>query len=165
MGRRRNGALTKREELFCLEYLADLNSTAAAKRAGYSEKSAYNIGSENMKKPEIVARVRELQKDRCSRLMINDDAVLTEIMLEYKRCCDGEPVMEWNSDEHAYVPSDHVWQHDSRGALKALELLARHLGMLVDVVKDESTEPLHVIVTTVTDGGADNAGAAAADNR
>ena len=46
--------LTARQERFCREYIIDYNATKAAVRAGYSEKTAYSIGSENLKKPEIL---------------------------------------------------------------------------------------------------------------
>lgn len=44
---------------FVNEYLVDFNATQAAIRAGYSEKSAYSIGWENLRKPEIVEAIRE----------------------------------------------------------------------------------------------------------
>ena len=42
--------LTDKQKRFVEEYLVDLNATEAAKRAGYSEKTAYSIGFENLKK-------------------------------------------------------------------------------------------------------------------
>jgi phage terminase small subunit len=51
--------LTPKQKEFVDEYLRDFNATAAAKRAGYSEKTAYSIGSENLKKPEIAEEIRE----------------------------------------------------------------------------------------------------------
>ena len=45
------GKLTKKNEVFCDEYLIDLNATQAAIRAGYSVESAGSIGSELLKKP------------------------------------------------------------------------------------------------------------------
>ena len=45
--------LTAKQERFVNEYLVDLNASKAAIRAGYSEKSAYSIGQENLCKPEI----------------------------------------------------------------------------------------------------------------
>ena len=44
---------------FVNEYLVDFNATQAAIRAGYSEKSAYSIGWENLRKPEIIEVLRE----------------------------------------------------------------------------------------------------------
>jgi phage terminase small subunit len=49
--------LTPRQRRFVEEYLIDLNATEAARRAGYSTKTAGQIGHENLKKPEIAAAV------------------------------------------------------------------------------------------------------------
>jgi len=55
--------LTDKQRLFVEHYLACLNATEAAKRAGYSLASARQIGSENLSKPyikaEIDARIEE----------------------------------------------------------------------------------------------------------
>ncbi len=45
--------LTKKQVKFCKEYLRTSNATEAARKAGYSKKTAYSIGSENLNKPEI----------------------------------------------------------------------------------------------------------------
>lgn len=49
--------LTHKQRVFIDEYLRDFNATQAAIRAGYSEKTAYSIGSENLTKPEIKAEI------------------------------------------------------------------------------------------------------------
>jgi len=53
--------LTAKEERFCYEYCIDFNATKAAIRAGYSEKSAKSIGSENLTKPDIRKKIKEMQ--------------------------------------------------------------------------------------------------------
>lgn len=45
--------LTLKQELFVAEFLIDKNATQAAIRAGYSQKTAQRIGSENLSKPLI----------------------------------------------------------------------------------------------------------------
>lgn len=45
--------LTGKQLKFAEEYLIDLNATQAAIRAKYSQKTAYSIGFENLRKPEI----------------------------------------------------------------------------------------------------------------
>ena len=45
--------LTNKQRRFCEEYVIDLNATQAAIRAGYREKTARFIGSENLSKPNI----------------------------------------------------------------------------------------------------------------
>ena len=51
--------MTEKQKRFVDEYLIDLNATQAAVRAGYSAKSAYSIGTENLKKPEIERAIEE----------------------------------------------------------------------------------------------------------
>lgn len=55
--------LTEKQKIFCREYIYDWNATRAAKTAGYSEDTAYSIGSENLKKPEIQSYLAEIQRD------------------------------------------------------------------------------------------------------
>jgi phage terminase small subunit len=52
-----NTKLKDKQRLFCIEYLIDFNQTQAAIRAGYSKRTAYSIGNENLKKPEIQAEI------------------------------------------------------------------------------------------------------------
>jgi phage terminase small subunit len=54
-------ALTARQRKFIDAYLVSGNATSAAVAAGYSEKTAGSIGSENLQKPEILAEVRSRQ--------------------------------------------------------------------------------------------------------
>jgi len=70
--------LTGKQKRFCEEYIFDFNATRAAKVAGYSEATAYSIGSENLSKPEIQAYIRELEADLAktsgiSRLMVIEE--------------------------------------------------------------------------------------------
>ena len=51
-------ALTGKQQAFVDEYLKTRNATKAALAAGYSPKTAYSIGSENLKKPEISEAIR-----------------------------------------------------------------------------------------------------------
>lgn len=71
--------MTKKQKLFVEEYLIDLNATQAAIRAGYSPETAGSIGSENLKKPEIRARIDKAMAERSKRTGINQDRVLQEL--------------------------------------------------------------------------------------
>jgi phage terminase small subunit len=72
--------LTKKQETFCREYIIDLNMTQAAIRAGYSEKTAQRIGSENFSKPLIQSRISELMDARNSANDINANYVLKRLV-------------------------------------------------------------------------------------
>ena len=71
--------LTAKQERFVDEYLVDLNATAAARRAGYSEKTAEVIGYENLRKPQIMAAIHERQQNLQGKLEITREAVLQEL--------------------------------------------------------------------------------------
>lgn len=68
-------ALTPKQKKFIDEYLKDLNATQAAIRAGYSEKTAYSIGQENLKKPEIKKFIELSQSESSSRSMTTVDTI------------------------------------------------------------------------------------------
>lgn len=50
-------ALNERQKAFADYYIQTGNATEAAIKAGYSKKTAYSIGNENLKKPEISAYI------------------------------------------------------------------------------------------------------------
>jgi len=67
--------LTDKQEAFCREYVIDWNATQAAIRAGYSKKTAGQIGEENLKKPEIDKRVQELKAEVLRKVEIKAEDV------------------------------------------------------------------------------------------
>ena len=71
--------LTAKQRAFVREYLLDLNATQAAIRAGYSEKTAYSVGHENLNKPVIAAAIEAAMKNRADRTDITADRVLREL--------------------------------------------------------------------------------------
>lgn len=164
--------LTKKNEVFCDEYLIDLNATQAAIRAGYSVESAGSIGSENLTKPEIRARIETAMAERSKRTGINADRVLRELgriaFVNPKDVLDlqtAEVKPDTSDDDLAviagmkvkYVPHKDF---DENGdpvieqaierevklcdKLKALELCGRHLGMFKD--NPEANVPVTVVI-------------------
>ena len=145
--------LTPKQKAFVQEYLVDLNATQAAIRAGYSTKTAYSIGQENLNKLEIQAAIQKAQQERIKRTQITQDMVVRELAKlgfsnigKYAKW-EGDKVTLINSeelseDDLACVSeiSQNATQngnsvrfklHDKRAAL---ELLGRHLGMFRDNV-------------------------------
>jgi hypothetical protein len=89
--------LTKKQEDFCREFIIDFHITHAAIRAGYSEKTAASIGSENLTKPEIVDRVAELAEEVCEKASISAEEVLAGIkaIATSKESKDGDKLRAW----------------------------------------------------------------------
>lgn len=75
----RDKKLTPKQERFVAEYLIDLNATQAAIRAGYSEKTAQEIGAENLTKPMIRQHIDAALAKRSEKTEITADRVLKEI--------------------------------------------------------------------------------------
>lgn len=110
--------LTNKQEMFCMEYVVDFNATQAAIKAGYSENSAQEIGSENLSKPMIQARVQELMKDRIEKVQITAEDVIKDII----------ETRSETKEEKRYSER-----------LKANELLGKYLAMWTDTVNNNNT--------------------------
>lgn len=141
--------LTGRQERFCREYIIDYNATDAAIRAGYSKKTAYSIGSENLKKPELLARVRELQTEQAERLCVNADWVVMQLVEVYKRCMQHKPVYEWRDGE---LVETGEYAFDSKGALNALEMIGKHLAMFSGKTPQDSKQDVSKLFEVLSGG-------------
>lgn len=120
-----------RQERFAREYVIDYNGKQAATRAGYSEKCAQQQSSRLLSYAKVIARVKELQQEQVERLAMTADRVVMELVDTYNRCKQAEPVLVWSSAAKDKVPSGQ-YTFDSKGALRALELIGKHLGMYQD---------------------------------
>ena len=70
--------LTPKQSRFVAEYLIDLNATQAAIRAGYSQKTAQRIGSENLSKLLVQNAIAAALQDQEKRTRITADQTLHE---------------------------------------------------------------------------------------
>lgn len=71
--------MTPKQTRFVQEYLIDLNATQAAIRAGYSEKTAGQIGEQNLKKLEVAQAVKAAMDVRAQKTEITAERVLEEL--------------------------------------------------------------------------------------
>jgi phage terminase small subunit len=70
--------LTDKQELFCKCYIIHLNATKAAIQSGYSEKTAQEIGSQNLSKLLIQDRIAKLRKKTLEKLDISHERIAAE---------------------------------------------------------------------------------------
>lgn len=73
-------ALTDKQDMFCREYLIDLNATQAAIRAGYSAKTANEQGAQNLAKLSIQNRISDLKAERNEQTGIDAAYVLRRLV-------------------------------------------------------------------------------------
>lgn len=145
--------LTAKQKRFCEEYLIDLNATQAAIRAGYSVDSAGDIGSENLKKPDIRACIEKAMAERSKRTGINADRVIMELakiaLVNPKNVIDftkagvknDAPDEDLAAVQSVKVKDINTEKGDSierevrlYDKTKALELLGKHLGIFKENV-------------------------------
>jgi len=116
--------LTNKQEMFCKEYIIDLNATQAAIRAGYSEKTAGVQGFENLKKPYIQEYIQGLMHKRAKKAEISSETVLNGIL----------DVIYRNKEK------------DDKTVLKGYELLGKHLKLFTDKVEHSGSVENKVII-------------------
>jgi phage terminase small subunit len=128
--------LTPKQGCFVKEYLQDLNATQAAIRAGYSPRTAKQMGTENLAKPVLAAAIQKAMAERAKRTEIDADYVLNSIRETMERCKQAEPVRYQNGDPVMIDTPDGeivpAYKFDSTAVLKGAELLGRHLAMFTD---------------------------------
>lgn len=115
--------LTPKQSRFVEEYLVDGNATQAAVRAGYSQKTAREIGCENLTKPHIHGALRDARRVVSEKTRLTVEWVETRLMLVAERCLQHEPVVDRNGN-----PTGE-YRFDAAGANRALELLGKRLKM------------------------------------
>lgn len=143
--------LTDKEELLCHEYLLDLNQTRAYMRVypDVSYDSARTKSAQTFANGNIRARIRELMDARSKDTLVDAKYVVDGLNEVYQRCMEAHPVMIWNHiDKQMEQKTDGegngVWEFDSQGANKALELLGKHVAMFTEkseVKTDASITP------------------------
>lgn len=128
--------LTAKQQAFVDEYLIDLNATQAAIRAGYSEKTAGQIGDENLKKPEIAAAVQKAMDERSKKVGVNAEYVLNTIIDTIERCKQAVPVLDRKGDPVlVQTPLGDIapaYTFEANAVLKGAELLGKHLKLFTD---------------------------------
>lgn len=151
--------LTPKQQMFCDEYLIDLNATQAAIRAGYSNKTAKEIGCNLLTKVNIRAYIDQKMAERSRRCGITADRVLNELakigfcnaadLINFNQATVKEEADNYDtaaiqsvkvktmSSENGDMIEREVKLYDKT---KSLELIGKHLGMFKDKVEVDVSE-------------------------
>ena len=150
--------LSDKQKKFCEEYIIDFNQTQSAIKAGYSAKTAYSIGNENLKKPDIQAYIKELLSKREERTQITADMVVKEwakiAFFDIRKIFHKEGGLlnpHDLDDETATIISsikardikvgddiETIKEYRLNDKMKALDMLAKHLGMFEKEKEDNN---------------------------
>jgi phage terminase small subunit len=115
--------LTKRQELFCREYIIDMNGKEAAIRAGYKPDNAKVVASAMLAKPEIRFQVAKLQEKSFERLDLTAQRVLYELACiafanaqDFTRIGpDGEPELDMSKMSREQWAAIGEYNEDATG--------------------------------------------------
>lgn len=134
--------LEPKQELFVTEYLKDRNATQAAIRAGYSKKTARQMGGENLTKPairdEINRRIEEHSRtagiDRIACLAALDAAFRADIRNAFDASGNILPPEQWPDDVALLVTSYHPGTPTTAAKIRFYSRI--HLGLrLLDAIR------------------------------
>lgn len=152
--------LSEKQKRFVQEYLVDLNATAAAKRAGYSPKTASEQGARLLANVKVQEEIQKAIEKRQNRVEITQDRVLQELTsiafakgTDYASIISGVVMMndteELTEEQKAAIVSIKQTKEGVEVKLadkmRALELLAKHLGLLQAQGKQEDGMLLELI--------------------
>lgn len=128
--------LNAKQQRFVDEYLTDLNATQAAIRAGYSEKTARFIASENLAKPNIAAAIQAGRDKTANKLEITRERV----MREYARLAFVDPRDFYNADGTLKNVPD--MDADTAAALVGFEVDELFAGSGADAIEIGQTKKI-----------------------
>lgn len=134
--------MTAKQQRFCDEYLIDLNATQAAIRAGYSKKTAKQIGQENLTKPDLKIYIENRMAEKEAELIADQ----TEVMKYLTSVLRGKSLSSVLARDD--VGADRVIEKppDEKERLKAAELLGKAHMLFTDKVQQEVDMDLNITV-------------------
>jgi len=120
--------MTAKQKRFCQEYLIDLNATQAAIRAGYSEKTAYSMGQQLLKKLETKKYI-EQQLKQIKTEKIADAQEVLEYLTSVMRGEQKEQVALLTGEGVQDLVQKDV---SAKDRLKAAELIGKRYALFTD---------------------------------
>lgn len=123
-------AMNARQKRFCDEYLIDCNATQAAIRAGYSPKTAKQIGQRMLTNVDLKAYIDE-QLERIHNEKTADAQEVLEYLTAVMRGQHTEQTLQLVGDGVQKIADIDV---SAKERLKAAELIGKRFGMFKDNV-------------------------------
>lgn len=138
--------LTAKQQRFCDEYLIDLNATQAAIRAGYSQKTAKQIGQENLTKPDIKEYIEKRMAEKEAALIADQTEVMRYLTSVLRGQSVSEVVVVEGTGDGCSEARTMQKAPDEKERLKAAELLGKAHMMFTDKVQQEVDMDLNITV-------------------
>ena len=106
-------------------------------------------GSHLLSLPKISRAVAAGREKMAARAEIDQDWVMQNLIECSRRCLEKTAVTKWDSKRKEFVPAEDeegrsVYQFDSKGANRALELIGKQLGMFLTGAVGSASNPMVV---------------------
>ena len=134
--------LTLKQQRFADEYIISGNATDAAIKAGYSKKTAYSIGIENLKKPEIKKLINEKLKELSDKKIADQQEVLAYLTAVLRGETQSEIVVVEGVGDGCSEARRLQKLPDEKERLKAAELLGKRMGLFKDKLDVTANVPV-----------------------
>ena len=118
-----NDKIKPKQQRFIDEYLVSLNATQAAIKAGYSPKSADVHACRMLGNDRIKALIDERLALHSKNTGETKERILLSLREIADRCMAKEPILDKDGNNSG------IYKFNASGAIRALELLGKHLGM------------------------------------
>lgn len=133
--------MNARQKRFCDEYLVDCNATQAAIRAGYSERTAYSVGNENLRKPELKSYIEE-QLEKIHNEKTADAKEVLEYLTAVMRGEYKEQILILDGNGAQRIGNIDV---SARERLKVAELIGKRHGMFKENVNVDGVAQVVIV--------------------
>ena len=128
-------ALTKKQKRFADEYLIDLNATQAAIRAGYSEKTARQIGEQNLSKLDIKTYIEEQIQQLHNERTADAQEVVEYLTSVLRGESEGEELVNEFQGDGISKAVNVKKKPSEKDKLRAAELLGKRFGIFTDKIE------------------------------
>lgn len=132
--------MNAKQRKFCDEYLIDLNATQAAIRAGYSKKTARQVGQRLLTYVDISAYINE-QLERIHNERTADAQEVIEYLTSVMRGEHTEQALQLVGDGVQEICDIEV---SAKDRLKAAELIGKRYGIFTDKTDLTVAQPIVV---------------------
>lgn len=132
--------MNAKQRKFCDEYLIDLNATQAAIMAGYSEKTARQVGQRLLTYVDISAYINE-QLERIHNERTADAQEVIEYLTSVMRGEHTEQALQLVGDGVQEICDIEV---SAKDRLKAAELIGKRYGIFTDKTDLTIAQPIVV---------------------
>lgn len=137
--------LNARQKAFCEFYVVCGNATEAAKKAGYSEKTAYSMGNENLRKPELKTYIDDLMSKMEEKRMASAEEVLKFLTASMRGELEEEVIVVEGEGDGCSSARKMKKQISAKERIKAAELLGKRHLLFSDKVKVEGALPVMIV--------------------